>query len=98
MVHPVFKRATFCGTYRPFRTVRFIYGSSLLMSLDRSLSTPAPAQVSFALHPNGLEIVTASRSLLLRHWDIATGVCKRAIKAHDHIVRCMDYDGWVEVA
>ncbi|CAM9151466.1 unnamed protein product [Ectocarpus sp. 4 AP-2014] len=49
--------------------------------------------VSFALHPNGSEIVTASRSLLLRHWEIATGDCKRAIKAHDHIVRCMDYDG-----
>ncbi|CAM9876786.1 unnamed protein product, partial [Hapterophycus canaliculatus] len=46
--------------------------------------------VSFTLHPNGSEIVTASRSLLLRHWDVATGVCKRAIKAHDHIVRCMD--------
>eukprot|EP00752_Nemacystus_decipiens_P007443 g6652.t2 len=48
--------------------------------------------ISFTLHPNGTEIVTASRSLLIRHWDVATGDCKRAIKAHDHIVRCMDYD------
>lgn len=63
--------------------------------LDGSFSPSVAAQISFALHPNGSEIVTASRSLLLRHWDIATGVCKRAIKAHDHIVRCMDYDGWV---
>lgn len=52
-------------------------------------------QVSFTLHPNDREIVTASRSLLLRHWDIATGECKRAIKAHDHRVLCMDYDGLV---
>lgn len=50
-------------------------------------------QVSFALHPNGSEIVTASRSLLLRHWDIHTQECKRAIKAHEHRVLCMDYDG-----
>lgn len=49
-------------------------------------------KVCFALHPDGLEIVTASRSLLLRHWEIATGVCKRAIKAHNHLVLCMDYD------
>ncbi|CAM9842256.1 unnamed protein product, partial [Laminaria digitata] len=49
--------------------------------------------VSFALHPNGSEIVTASRSLLLRHWDVQSGECKRAIKAHDHTVLCMTYDG-----
>lgn len=57
-----------------------------------SLSLYYLTQVSFALHPSGAEIVTASRSLLIRHWDIATGDCKRAIKAHDHIVRCMAYD------
>lgn len=50
-------------------------------------------QVSFALHPNGSEIVTASRSFLLRHWDIKSGECKRATKAHDHTVLCMAYDG-----
>lgn len=53
-------------------------------------------KVSFALHPNGLEIVTASRrSFLLRHWDIKSGECKRVIKAHDHFVLCMDYEGSV---
>ncbi|CAM9766394.1 unnamed protein product [Chrysoparadoxa australica] len=48
--------------------------------------------VCFALHPLRNEIVTASRNLLLRHWDIATGVCKRAIKAHEQVVLSMDYD------
>ena len=26
---------------------------------------------SFTLHPNGRELVTASRNLMLRHWDIS---------------------------
>ncbi|CAM9396122.1 unnamed protein product [Phaeothamnion confervicola] len=48
--------------------------------------------VCFVLHPFGGEIVTASRNLLLRHWDIASRTCKRAIKAHEAPVMCMDYD------
>ncbi|CAM9900249.1 unnamed protein product [Discosporangium mesarthrocarpum] len=48
--------------------------------------------VCFTLHPIRAEIVTASRNLLLRHWDLATGECRRSIKAHGLQVLCMDYD------
>ncbi|KAG5188335.1 hypothetical protein JKP88DRAFT_267609 [Tribonema minus] len=54
--------------------------------------------VCFALHPNGAEIVTASRNLLLRrvplpmHWNIGDAKCKRAIRAHEQVVLSMEYE------
>eukprot|EP00953_Heterococcus_sp_UTEX-ZZ885_P010440 6095-Heterococcus_DN1.PRE.2 len=48
--------------------------------------------VCFALRPNGTEIVTASRNLLLRHWEIGQVKCKRTIRAHEQVVLSMDYD------
>lgn len=50
------------------------------------------AILSFCIRPNGKEIATASRNLLIRLWDIETLKCIRTIKAHDTPVLTMDFD------
>ena len=51
---------------------------------------------SFALRPSpsgkAVEIVTASRNQLLRHWELESGACKRAWKAHRTPVLSMDFE------
>jgi WD40 repeat protein len=50
--------------------------------------------VCLALHPSGGEMVTASRNLLLRRWSSSPSQfkCIRTIKAHDQVVKAMEYD------
>jgi U3 small nucleolar RNA-associated protein 13 len=55
---------------------------------------------TFAVHPDGSEIVTASDNLLLRHWvqkrtasEGCTWICKRSFKSnHTLPIMCMAYD------
>ncbi|KAI8079765.1 WD40-repeat-containing domain protein [Halteromyces radiatus] len=48
---------------------------------------------SLAVKPNGQHVVSASRSLSLRVWDLATGTCLRTMnKAHDAPVIVMTID------
>ena len=51
----------------------------------------------FALNPRKYEAVTASRNLLLRHWDLETGECLRTWKVRgihgDRETRCRDGGG-----
>jgi U3 small nucleolar RNA-associated protein 13 len=50
------------------------------------------AIITFALHPDNKQIVTASQNLLLRTWDIETGKCTKSLKAHERPVMSMDFD------
>ena len=50
------------------------------------------AILSFAIRPNEKQIVTASRNLLIRLWDLETLKVERTIKAHDTPVLAMDFD------
>eukprot|EP00750_Incisomonas_marina_P009922 INCI16184.1.p1 GENE.INCI16184.1~~INCI16184.1.p1 ORF type:complete len:855 (-),score=123.66 INCI16184.1:1419-3902(-) len=62
-----------------------------LKDLDPSLA--AETFVSFALHPNGVEMVSASKNGLLRHWNLDERRCVRVWKsAHSSPVLSMDYD------
>lgn len=45
-----------------------------------------------AVKPDGKHLVTASRSLQMRIWDLEQGKCIRATKAHDAPVIVMDID------
>jgi U3 small nucleolar RNA-associated protein 13 len=51
--------------------------------------------VTFAVHPKGHEVATASRNLMIRYWDWQAGEaprCTRAFKAHETPVLSMAYD------
>ena len=48
--------------------------------------------VCFCVAPNGKDVVTASRNLLLRHWKIETHECVRSIKGHRMPILAMGYD------
>ncbi|TPX45226.1 hypothetical protein SeLEV6574_g03999 [Synchytrium endobioticum] len=45
-----------------------------------------------AARPNGLHIVTAARSLLLKLWNVSSGELVRSWKAHEAPVLTMDFD------
>ncbi|KAG5459012.1 MAG: quinon protein alcohol dehydrogenase-like superfamily [Olpidium bornovanus] len=47
---------------------------------------------TFALTPDDARVVSASRSLLLKVWNVATGSCDRQWKAHEAPVIVMDVD------
>ncbi|KAG0318916.1 U3 small nucleolar RNA-associated protein 13 [Linnemannia gamsii] len=46
----------------------------------------------FAVTPDGHTLVSASRSLLLKTWDLRTGTLIRSLKAHDAPIIVMDID------
>ncbi|KAF9124187.1 U3 small nucleolar RNA-associated protein 13 [Mortierella sp. 14UC] len=46
----------------------------------------------FAVTPDGHTLVSASRSLLLKTWDLRTGTLVRSLKAHDAPIIVMDID------
>ena len=46
----------------------------------------------FCVAPNGKDVVTASRNLLLRHWNMETQECVRSIKGHRMPILSMSYD------
>ncbi|KAF9923420.1 U3 small nucleolar RNA-associated protein 13 [Linnemannia zychae] len=46
----------------------------------------------FAVTPDGRTLVSASRSLLLKTWDLRTGTLVRSLKAHDAPIIVMDID------
>ncbi|KAL1922510.1 uncharacterized protein VTP21DRAFT_10049 [Calcarisporiella thermophila] len=47
---------------------------------------------TFAAKPNGKHLVSASRSLVIKIWDLLTGQIIRSFKAHDAPVIAMDID------
>ncbi|KAI9289951.1 WD40-repeat-containing domain protein [Umbelopsis sp. AD052] len=47
---------------------------------------------TFAIKPDGKHLVSASRSMLMRTWDLSTGQVTRSYKAHDAPVIVMDID------
>jgi U3 small nucleolar RNA-associated protein 13 len=79
-------------------TVRRLAEASLVKELS-----PSEAFTSFALHPDGTSLVTASRNLLVRRWvlsapptsaDAVEISCERSWKAvHRLPVVCMEFDG-----
>jgi U3 small nucleolar RNA-associated protein 13 len=50
------------------------------------------AITTFALHPNGKEIVVATAKFSISHYNIEDRVCTRTIRAHRMPILCMDYD------
>ena len=79
-------------------TVRRLAEASLVKELS-----PSEAFTSFALHPDGMSLVTASRNLLVRRWVLSAPPtsaeaveisCERSWKAvHRLPVICMEFDG-----
>ena len=45
-----------------------------------------------AVKPDGKHLISASRSLQMRIWDLSTGQCIRTTKAHEAPVIVMDID------
>ncbi|KAJ3300782.1 Transducin (beta)-like 3 [Borealophlyctis nickersoniae] len=56
------------------------------------LKGEADAITCFAVKPDGKHLVSASQSLLLKLWDLATGEEVRSWKAHEAPVITMDFD------
>eukprot|EP00026_Physarum_polycephalum_P002867 Phypoly_transcript_02876.p1 GENE.Phypoly_transcript_02876~~Phypoly_transcript_02876.p1 ORF type:complete len:830 (-),score=95.09 Phypoly_transcript_02876:113-2602(-) len=54
---------------------------------------------TLALHPDNTHVITCTRNLLIRNWDIETGQCKRVWKGHTGpIVDCDYHPGGTLVA
>lgn len=45
-----------------------------------------------AVKPDGKHLITASRSLQMRVWDLEQGICVRTVRAHTAPVIVMDVD------
>ena len=77
-------------------TVKILHvptGQVLLSVKELDESLAAETFVCFAVHPNGVEMVTASKNGLLRHWNLDERRCVRVWKsAHSSPVLSMDYD------
>eukprot|EP00941_MAST-03F_sp_MAST-3F-sp1_P000419 g419.t1 len=70
------------------------YSTGLVTKSIKAMDAAAAAEefLSFALHPNNNQLVTASRNLLLRVWDLEKNVCINSFKAHKSPVISVDYD------
>ncbi|CAG8598181.1 18045_t:CDS:10 [Acaulospora morrowiae] len=56
------------------------------------LSGDSEIITTFAITPNGKELVSSSRSLGVKIWDLTTGKIKRSFKAHEAPIIIMDID------
>jgi WD40 repeat protein len=48
--------------------------------------------VGFVVDHSERNLVSFSRNMLLRVWDLETKICKRSLKSHDSYIVTMDFD------
>ncbi|CAG8448620.1 3935_t:CDS:10 [Scutellospora calospora] len=56
------------------------------------LSGDSELITTFAITPDGNQIITSSRSLVVKIWDLKTGLIKKSFKAHEAPIIVMDID------
>ena len=81
------------GTYlisscnETIKGTRIICGTNLF-----TLESDGEIITSWAIRPNGLNLVSASRSLLIYIWDLVVGKVAKRMRGHDQPILVMEFD------